>query len=418
MKFWHSLSLICALMLGESFLLSVEPGNIAGFKLLYWVGSPYPTWSVSWCGQTGNPCRYLAGVGGTVESPTTADQIYVYEFDGSSLAFLFSQNFGDVSFLSGDWCKSSCEYFVTGGLQTSPLVIWRFEGTQFNPQGIYPDISLGQTSIYSVEWACVGNDCQYLAGGGFGENTLVVMQFDTSDTFCTIAAQPVVQPDSIVSVAWCCDGSGNHLATGGVGDIFCPGMSTINVYDFTPGNTTLDLISTESTAGIVRSVAWCGDESATCKYLAAGGYGMGETEDASGIAAITILSFDGSKLTALTSQDNPSIVTSLAWCSGGGCRGDDTDCKYLFVTGVDKRVIVYRFDGKALCFITYIDLPLSGLSIKVCDSSEYMAVGLRGEALGNYMRLYSIEYESCIPSFPSFPAPKPTPVPPLPPCCD
>ena len=392
----------------SSYLFS-GPGDLSGFQLLDTVLSPYPTQSVVWCGSA---CNYLAIVGGTVESPTTSDQVYVYEFNGLSLSFLFSQTFGQNQFFSADWCGPNCEYFATGGLQIAPVIIWNFTGTAFD-QPMYPLVSLGQTEIHSVAWSCVGNPCQYLAAGGSGEYSLMVLERLQTETYSVIVAEPAERPLGIFSVAWCCDGNGNHLATGGIGNPVCGGYETVNVYDFTPGNTTLELITTQSTAGLVRSVAWCGDEASPCKYLAAGGYGIGGEQAASGASAITIFGFDGTNLNVITTQDNPSVVTSVVWYTSTWCAVLE-NCKYLLVTGIDKRIIAYRFDGRALCVVKFTDLPLSGLDLALCgEHNEYAAVGLNGQVAGNNTELFKLTFESCVGPIP--PIPPSPPIPPLPP---
>jgi len=197
--------------------------------------------------------RYLA-IGGAY--PTSGNEIQIYKFDGSSLTFLTSQEYGTFVY-SVNWSPDGRYLAVGGHLPTSgnELQVYSFNGYV---------LTLVASKIYgnqlrSVNWS---PDGRYLAIGGDHASAIIddLQIYNFNGSSLVLIASKHLTTNIVTFVRWSPDGY-YLVATcvNGVSD------KTIQIYKFESSSLTLAASQYLSASG-----AWSADWRADGKYLAIG----------------------------------------------------------------------------------------------------------------------------------------------------
>lgn len=216
------------------------------------------------------------------------------------------------------------------------------------------------SSVNAFAW---NTDGRYLAVGGSGavsgggfSNTdeLRVYSFDGSTL---TAAESMVYGTSIQSIKW--SPCGKYVAVGGSGAVSGGGFANTNelrIYRFDDANI-LTSVTSKAYGDVIKCLSW----HPSGRFLAVGGEGAANgSGDFSNNNEIRVYSFDGSSLSAVTSQDYGSGVESLEW---------NPDGLFLAVGGFgagnglggfsdENELRVYSFDGSSLDALTSKDFGI------------------------------------------------------------
>lgn len=337
-------------------------------------------YSVAW-----SPDGRYVSIGGF--KPYLANDFQIYRYTMDTLVTVTLLNYGpeDCYVYANTWSPDG-KYIALGGFKPyggKELQVYTFANNELTLVASQ-DYGTGSAAIHSLCWS---PDARYLAIGGAypslfngaaSSNELQIYKFNGK---ALIAVTSQDYGDEIDTVAWSPDGQ--YLAVGGtIPTKF--GADTkhdeLQIYKFTM-DTLVTVTSQDfgaSTATGIRSIAWSPDG----QYLAIGGYypqlfgGVDNTDECQ------IYRFDGSSLTAVTSQSYgvvTAICNSVSW---------STDGRYLAIGGYapvsghggfdDANYLrIYSFNGSSLTPITSHSSWYQLNAISWAWDNKYVALGGR-----------------------------------------
>ncbi len=323
--------------------------------------------------------NYLA-IGGT--QPSTfggvgnSNELQVYSFNGTTLTAVTSQRYGDM-IRSVAWSPDG-NYLAVGGqnpsmfggvANTNELQVYSFNGSTLT---VITSQDYG-SDVRSVAWSpdglylAVGGSAPSKFGGVANTNELQIYSFDGS-TLTAVTSQDY--GSGVYSVAWSPDGL--SLAVGGISPSTFGGVANTNelqIYSF--NGSVLTAVTSQDYGYQISSVAW----SPNGQYLALGGMNASKFGGVASRDELQVYSFNGSVLAAVTSQDYGVEFSCLAWSSDG---------QYLVVGGADvvndpgsgQDLRVYRWNGSTLTAVTAQDFGIYGIySLAWSPDGKYLAVG-------------------------------------------
>jgi len=276
--------------------------------------------------------KYLA-----VAGENSAQDLIIYEWDGSILTQVTTKNFGTRAY-SAKWHPDG-KYLAIGGLNsTEDVVIYKWDGSSLTKITSKDHGARARNLVWSPNG-------KYLAVvGDNSSNDIIVYEWDGS-SLTQIATQ--AHGSYANAVDWSPDG--NYLAIGGY-------LATYDLVLYEWNGSSLTQVAAED-YGSVNSLNWSPDG----LYLAVGG--SNSSQD------LTIYLWNGSTLTQVTTKDHGTQVLSANWTSDG---------KYLAVGGQNdpNDLIIYKWDGSSLTQITSKDHGTGVFSVAWWSpDGKYLAVG-------------------------------------------
>lgn len=280
------------------------------------------------------------------------------------------------------------------------IAVHRYAYQSLSNLSTVTSLDYGNTSsVYAIAWhpnarvLAIGGASAANGVGGFA-NTHELRLYDFDGTQLT-AMTSQGYGTRIESLAWSPDG--NTLAVAGSGPTNGAGgfanTHELRLYSF--NGSSLTALTSQGYGASVQALAWSPDG----RYLALAG--QGPVNGAGGFAnsdELRIYSFNGSTLTTVDSKDYGFIIRDLSWHPSG---------RYLVVGGssptfsaggfaTPHEVRMYSFDGSALTALTS---QYYGGYVAVTQWSpdgNYLAIGGRGPSSGvggfnnqHELRLYS-----------------------------
>jgi len=242
--------------------------------------------------------------------------------------------------------------------------------------------------------AVAGSSAGNGAGGFTNTDNIRIYQFDgtqltplTSKSYGT----------TIATLSWSPDGKflavGGNDPVNGFGDF--NDTNELRVYSF--DGFTLTAVTSKDFGAQISTLDWSPDG----KFLAIGGIGpVNGAGDFSDTNELRIYSFDGSRLTALTSKDYGSEIMNLVWHASG---------KYIALSGVSPingaggfanthEVRLYSFDGSTLTSLTSVDYGSYVKGLAWSPDGTVLSVGGSGPVNGaggfsnnHELRLYTFD---------------------------
>jgi WD40 repeat protein len=320
--------------------------------------------TVSW-----TPNGRFVAIGGA--SPTTfggeanSNELQVYSFNGTALTAVTSKDYGTIIY-SVAWSPDG-KYLAIGGngpTGDNELQIYSFSAATLTA---VTSQDYG-TAIYTVAWS---PDGRYLAVGGtepakFGvEDNTNELQIYTFDGKTLI---PVISQDygtAINSVAWSPDGK--YLAIGGNGPT---GGNELHVYSF--NNSSLSLVTSKDYGTAIYSAAWSPDG----VYLAIGGTEPAKFGGEDNTNELQVYSFNGTALTAVTSQDYGTAIYSVSWSCNGRYLAIGGNTPSTFGGGANSNELqVYNFNSISLTAVTSQDYGTTVYAVSISPDNKYLALG-------------------------------------------
>jgi WD40 repeat protein len=331
------------------------------------------------------------------------DEIRVYKFDGSSLTAVTSRPYGTsvrILELSPDGtilAVGGAGPASGGGFaNTDELRLYRFDGSTLTPV----DSKDYGSFVGGIAWS---PDGRFLAIGGQGAGAVGgfantdefrVYSFD-GVTLTAITSQPY--GTSMREVSWSPDGK--VIAIIGTGPASGGGFANTNeirLYSF--NGSTLTALTSQNYGTTVIDVDFTPDG----KFLVVSGDGATATGGFANTDETRVYQFNGSSLVAVTSRDSGGVNVRTARWSGDG--------RFLFITG-DTPVNpsggfsnthefrVYRFDGSTLTPLTSQQFGDTLFDAQISPNGDVIAIGgfnptnpSGGFSNTDELRLYSVNF--------------------------
>jgi WD40 repeat protein len=330
--------------------------------------------------------KYLA-IGGN--GPTSGNELWLYAFTGTTLSLLDSKNYGnEIDSLS--WSPDGKYLAVGGDNGTTDLTIYSFDGSTLTSVTTQEYGS----NVYGISWSPDGRYlaiCGLLAskfGGTASTDEIQVYCFD-GKSLVPVTSQSYGNDRYVRSVSWSPDGI--YLAVGGVApssDDTGFTYDQIRIYRFN-GSALTAVTSqpyrTSYSSSVVHSVSW----SPNGQYLVIGGYAPAAIGGFSNSDVLRLYSFNGSTLTPVTSKNYGLTVRSISWSPDG---------RYVAVGGNspsdNNEIQVYRFDRSLLTSITSQDYGTSGVvyAVSFSQSGKYLAIGGKYASNNNELWIDTCQY--------------------------